>query len=212
MKNILLVLAIVMFHTSFGQNPQEWTRQKKTQIKYLLQQIAANKVYIEYIEKGYNIAHKGLQTIQEIKKGDFNLSFDFFESQKIVNSKIKNWAKVADIITYQIRIIKAFKETMADIKETGQFSNEELNYCRRVFDNLLNECEKNIDELVSVVTNGNFGMKDDERMNRIDKLYMDMQDKYSFSSGFSEEMGVLSAKRLSDRTEIDFTKRLNAVR
>ena len=212
MKNLLLVVAMVICHASFGQNTQEWTRQKKTQIKYLLQQIAANKVYIEYVEKGYNIASKGLQTIRDIKKGDFNLNFDFFESQKNVNPKIKNWAKVADIIAYQIRIIKAAKQTILDIKETGQFTNEELDYCKAVFDNLLTECIKNIDELVDVITNGNFEMKDNERMDRIDKLYMDMQDKYSFTSGFSEEMGVLSAQRLSEQAEINLSKKLNAVR
>src|SRR5690242_17273529 len=122
MKNILLIVLMVIGYASFGQNTQEWTRQKKTQIKYLLQQIAANKVYIEYIEKGYNIAHKGLQTIHDIKKGDFNLSFNFFESQKNVNPKIKAWAKVADVIAYQIRIIKTAKQTQLDIRETGQFT------------------------------------------------------------------------------------------
>ena len=212
MKNILLIVAMVISYASMGQNTQEWTRQKKTQIKYLLQQIAANKVYIEYVEKGYNIARKGLQTVHDIKKGDFNLSFDFFESQKNVNPKIKNWAKVADIIVYQIRIIKAAKKTMWDIKETGQFTSEELDYCNTVFDNLLDECIKNIDELADVITNGNFWMKDDERMNRIDKLYLDMQDKYSFASDFSDEMGVLSAQRLSEQAEINLSKKLNAVR
>jgi hypothetical protein len=85
MKNLLLVIAIVICHVSFCQNAQEWTRQKKTQIKYLLQQIAANKVYIEYIEKGYNIARKGLQTIHDIKKGDFKEGMRVF----IVDNKHK---------------------------------------------------------------------------------------------------------------------------
>src|SRR5690242_14173593 len=102
MKNILLFVPMVICYASFGQNTQEWTRQKKTQIKYLLQQIAANKVYIEYLEKGYNIARKGLQAINDIKRGDFDLSFDFFESQKNVNPEIKTWTKVADVIAYQI--------------------------------------------------------------------------------------------------------------
>jgi hypothetical protein len=212
MKNLLIVVAMVIWHVSFGQNAQEWTRQKKTQIKYLLQQIAANKVYIEYVEKGYSIASKGLQTIRDIKKGDFNLSFDFFESQKKVNPEIKNWVKVADIIAYQIRIIKAAKQTILDVKETGQFTNDELDYCKAVFDNLLNECIKNIDELVDVITNGNFEMKDNERMDRIDKLYIDMQDKYSFTSSFSEEMGVLSAQRISEQAEVNLSKKLNGVR
>jgi len=44
---------------------------KETKINYLLQQIAANKVYIDYIEKGYKIAHSGLQTITRHKERRF---------------------------------------------------------------------------------------------------------------------------------------------
>ncbi len=212
MKNMLLIIPMLIGYASFGQNTQEWTRQKKTQIKYLLQQIAANKVYIEYLEKGYNIAHKGLQFINDIKKGDFNLSFDFFESQKNVNPKIKTWGKVADVVAYQVRISKTVNQTLIDIKETGQFTTEELDYCKAVFDNLLNECIINIDELVDITTDRNFVMKDDERMSRIDRLYADMQDKYSFASSFSEEMGILSAQRLSEQSEIILSKRLNVAR
>jgi hypothetical protein len=212
MKNLLLVVLMVVCNISFGQNTQEWTRQKKTQIKYLLQQIAANKVYIEYLEKGYNIAHKGLQTIHDIKKGDFNLSFDFFESQKNVNPRIKTWSKVEDVVAYQVRIIKTAKQTLLDIKETGQFTREELDYCKAIFDNLLNECIISIDELLDITTNRKFVMKDGERMDRIDRLYTDMQDKYSFASSFSEEMGVISAQRFSEQSEIILSKRINAVR
>lgn len=183
-------------------------QQKKKQIKVLEQQIAANKVYIDYLEKGYSIAHNGLEVIQNIKKGDLDLHFNFFDSLKKVNPKIKSWAKVADIIAYQFRIIKVTQQTIQDIKETKQFTDDELNYCKAVFDNLLEECLKNIDELVMILTDGNLEMKDDERMKRIDRLYTDMQDKYSFSSSFSEEMGVFSAQRLSEQVEVDMSKKI----
>ncbi|MEO7982569.1 MAG: hypothetical protein ABI688_00680 [Bacteroidota bacterium] len=175
----------------------------------MLEQIAANKVYIDYLEKGYKIAHFGLQTIQDIKKGDFNLHFNFFDSLRSVNPKIKKWAKVADIIAYQLSIIKNTKQTIAAIKDAGQFTNDELDYCKKVFDNLLNECLKSIDELVMIITDGQATMKDDERMKRIDKLYLEMQDKYSFAASFSNEMGLLSEQRLNERAEILMDKKIN---
>ena len=213
MKRIIvcLVMCNAFFCSLHAQTTEEWTEQKKTQIKYLLQQITANKVYIEYIEKGYQIAHAGLQTIQDIKKGDFNMHFGFLDSLKKVNPALKNWTKVADIIAYQLRIIKNAKQTLKDIREAGQFTDAELDYCKRVFDNLMEECLKNIDELVMVTTNGQLTMKDDERMKRIDKLYADMQDKYSFTSSFSNEMGILTAQRLTEQTEINLSKKINGL-
>jgi len=93
MKTILVILLLALSMFSYSQTVEEWTKQKKTQIKYLLQQIAANKVYLDYIEKGYGIARNGLNTIQSIKKGDFNLHSDFVSSLIKVNPKIKNYAK-----------------------------------------------------------------------------------------------------------------------
>jgi hypothetical protein len=202
MKALFVILLLGKTFFSFGQTLEEWTQQKKTQIKYLLEQIAANKVYIDYLEKGYQIAHAGLQTIQDIKKGDFNLHFNFFDSLKKVNPQIKNWTKVAEIVAFQLRIIKKAKQTIKDIREAGQFTDNELDYCKMVFDNLLSACLQNINELVMVTTDGELTMKDDERIRRIDQLYTDMQDKYSFTTSFSEEMGILSAQRLSEQMEL----------
>ena len=66
--------------SAHSQTLAEWTQQKKTQIEYLLDQIAANKVLIDYVEKGYEISKIGLTTIQNIKLGDFNLHRDLFRS------------------------------------------------------------------------------------------------------------------------------------
>jgi len=63
-----------------AQTFSEWFRQKKTQKKYLLQQIAALQVYIGYAQKGYRIAKEGLTTIGGFTKGEFDLHSDFINS------------------------------------------------------------------------------------------------------------------------------------
>jgi len=79
-----------------------------------------------------------------------------------------------------------------------------------VFDNLLEECIKNVEELIMVIANGELEMKDDERVKRIDALYADMQNKHAFSSSFSEEMGLLSMQRLGEQIEINRSKILTS--
>jgi len=104
MKLLFVLLLISKSFFSFGQTFEEWTQQKKTQKKYLLQQIAALQLYLGYVKKGYEVVNKGLITVRNIKNGDFNLHRDFLGSLKRVNPKIKKYAKVADIIAYQVRI------------------------------------------------------------------------------------------------------------
>ena len=216
MKIYILILSLVFSILANAQTLAEWTQQKKTQIEYLLDQIAANKVSIDYLEKGYEIARTGLNTIQNIKKGDFNLHRDFFGSLEIVNPKIKTYTRVADIIAYQVRIVKNISTTIKNLKESGQFNTDELDYSKTIFENLLDECLKNVDELYLVITSDElqsdgYRMTDDERIKRIDQLYTDMQDKYSFCQSFSKECSVLAMQRLSEQVEIIMSKKLNGM-
>ncbi len=213
MRLLFLLLSLHLFTPSTdAQTTDEWFNQNSTQKKYLLQQIAALQVYLGYAKKGYNIVTGGINTIRDIKKGEFNLHRDFFNRLKNVNPKISRYVKVADIVAYHVKIIKQTKATIQQIKEAKQFTEAELDYCKQVFDNLLEECMKTVEELILVTTSGELQMKDDERLKRIDGLYADVQDKYSFACSFSEDMGVLAVQRLGEQMEINRSKILNNIK
>jgi hypothetical protein len=214
MKKIVLLATtgLFAFHSSNAQTFDEWFNQKSTQKKYLLQQIAALQVYLGYAKKGYNIATSSINTIRNIKNGDFNLHQDFFNRLKNINPAIRRYAKVADIIAYEVKIIKQTKVTLQQIRKTRQFTEAELDYCKQVFDTLLDECIKTVDELILVTTSGELEMKDDERLKRIDWLYADIQDKYSFACSISEDMGLLAVQRLGEQMEINRSKLINGIK
>lgn len=214
MKIFVVVVAFTSAYLSSAnaQGLSEWMNQKATQKQYLLQQIAALQVYIAYAKKGYNIVSSGLHAIRDIKKGDLNIHSTFFNSLKTVNPKVARYKKVADIISYQFRIIRQVKETMAYIRETRQFTPEEIEYNRKVFDFLIQECIETINELLAVVTSGELQMKDNERLTRIDRLYTDMQDKYTFCTVMSEDMALLAAQRMGEHQEINNSKLINGIK
>lgn len=209
---ILLVSCFLVAGSIHAQTWQEWFQQKKTQKLYLIQQIAALKVYLGYARKGYDIANKGITTVRNIKKGDFDLHRAFLDALKLVNPKIRKYIKVADIIDYQVRIIKATNQTLQKTRSANQFTQSELAYCKQVFDNLLIECSKGIDELLLVISSNILEMKDDERIKRIDNIHIYMQDKYEFCASFCNEMAVLSAQRLADQVEVNHSNIINGLR
>jgi hypothetical protein len=60
MRKIISMLFIIAISTNANaQTWREWTKQKETQIKYLVEQIAAFQTYLGYVKQGYDIAHKG---------------------------------------------------------------------------------------------------------------------------------------------------------
>lgn len=168
--------------------------QNKT-IKLYIQQIAANKVYIEYLQKGYRIAKNGLTTISNIKNGHWSLDKDFFAGLKGINPKVRNYSKVADIIALNIKTIKQYKTAMKQVRSTVSFENGEINYFDKVFTVLLDDCMRVTDELTMLLTANELTMSDDERIKRIDLLYADMQDKYVFANSFSNDINVMALQR-----------------
>lgn len=214
MRRIILAIALIAFcfKPLAAQTTEEWLNQKSTQKKYLLQQIVALKAYLGYAKRGYNIVSRGIITIRDIKRGDLNIHNTFFKSLRTVNSKIARSQKVADILSYQIRIIKQTKETIAYIQHAKQFTPDEIEYNSKVFDFLLQECIDNISELLTVITSGHLEMKDNERLALIDKLYNDMQDKYTFCTAMSEDMALLVAQRKGEFLKIQKSKIINGVK
>lgn len=195
-----------------AQTYDELVRQKKVQKKYLLEQILALKTYIEYAEQGYSIATKGLNTIKDIKNGDLNLHDNFFKSLSAVNPGVKKYSKVAAIIAMQISVTKNVHNTIRDCKKARQLTDTELNYLQKVFNSLLDDCAKNSDELINLITDGEQQMKDDERIKRIDKLYADMQDKQVFAQSFSHSAKGLSVQRRNESYDILIEKKLNGLK
>lgn len=195
-----------------AQTSSEWFRQKATQKKYLLQQIAAQKVYSGFLSKGYSIAKNGLNTIKNIKKGDLLQHSNYFNSLVAVNPQIKRYKKVADIIAMQISIVKQSGNTIRSFRNNHHFTTSEINYLRDVFNTLLSNCSKNLDELLNLVTNGNLKMKDDERIKAIDKIYIDMQEKQQFARAFSNNAAGLSIQRSNEENDIIISKKLNGLK
>jgi len=212
-KTLLFLLLFVSVAGSLqAQTFEEWFQQKKTQKKYLLQQIAALQVYIGYAQKCYKIAKEGLNTIGGFTKGEFNLHTDYFNSLKSVNPVIKRYAKVEEIIALQLKIVQNYNRTYWRLNRNDMFSGDELMYIGRVFNRLLDDCEKTLDELLTITTDGKLEMKDGERIERIDKLYMDMQDKYTFSQSFSGDAKSLAASRVKEKTDVQTSRALQGIK
>jgi hypothetical protein len=177
----------------------------------LLKQIAAFKVYIGYAQKGYSIAKKGLNTIGDFKRGEFNLHIDYFNSLNNINPKIKNYTRVAQIISLQVRILERYSRTMRQVNQNDLFHGDEVAYIKRVMERLIKNCDTTLDELTMVLTEGKLEMKDDERLERIDMLYQNMLESYSFCEGFSNQTRMMSVSRSTNSKDVKTSRALQGL-
>jgi hypothetical protein len=200
MKNRIFILLVLSSSAIMAQTSDEWFKQKKTQKKYLIDQIAALKIYAGYVKQGYNIVHSGLSTVENIKNGHFVLDQSYFDSRKNVPPAIANSVKVVNIIGYQAMILRDFRRLYQMAEADPNFSAEETLYLSHVYSNMLRLCDTSIAELRDVIQAGSLEMTDDERLKRIDALHQDMSDKYAFTQAFGNETRLLAAQRSAERS------------
>lgn len=212
MKKLIVLLFIVISTATSAQSPNfnEWFRQKKTQRKYLIQQIAALKVYLDFLKKGYTIAQKGMNLISTIKHGSFNSHNDYFNSLKQVSRVVRNSPKLNSALSYQQLILNGFRNLIDDCRQDENFTAAEIDYIEHVYQNMLSECDTSIDELTIITTNEEASMKDDERLLRLDKVHNDFQDKFSFAISFINSTRLLSLQRANEKKQVERSEKINS--
>jgi DNA repair ATPase RecN len=172
--------------------------EKLTQFKSILKDMYA----------GYEILQKGYGTIKDISEGNFSLHKTFLDALMEVSPVVKEYHRVADIVNYQLRIIKQGKSALNKFKQDKNFTGDELEYIGKVYSNLFDQSVKNLDDLLIVITAGELRMSDEERLGAIDKIYASVVDQFSFLKEFSNTTRLLSLGRSYEATEIEMSKKL----
>ena len=207
-KSLTVLLAILLLATATAptcnaQSFSEWFKQKSTQKKYLLQQIAALQVYIGFARDGYKIVDGGLQTVKSITGGEFNLHEAFVSGLKKVNPVIKNDVRVAEIISLQLSIIKSFN----GLKRSDVLSADHAAYIASVGEKVIAECYNDLEELLLVITSGRLEMSDDERLARLNEVYERMEDKAAFTRDFCGNVGLFILQKRKEQGTITDLRR-----
>lgn len=204
MRQILICALILTVLPDLKAQKQD----EKSLTQHILQ-VAANKVHLEYIKKGYRIVQEGLDIVSSFKRGEYKLHDAFFKSLKMVNPAVRRYDRVGQIIDLQKQI---GREVTSLKKETGGFTKQEELYIQRVLSRLLNQSEFILDELITLTTDYKLEMRDDERMARIDKLFAAMQDAYSFCKAFGDDIRLLGGLRLSEEEDVKITRELHGLK
>lgn len=168
-----------------------------------VEKLAQLKEILNNLYKSYEVISKGYNTIKNISQGNFNLHKNFLDNLLQVSPVVKNYKKVADIIAYQLKIVGEYKKAYNSFKSDKNFSPAEIEYIGKVYSNLFDQSLKNIDALLTIVTANKLRMSDDERLEAIDNLYHDMQDKLSFLRHFNNNTTVLALQRAKEKNDVN---------
>lgn len=173
-----------------------------------VEKLAQFKQILSDMKKGYQILEGGYNTIKNISEGNFSLHKAFLDGLMGVSPTVRNYRRVADITNYQITLVKEYRNAYDRFRRDNNFNPDELTYLGRVYDNLFKESLRNLDELLTVITAGKARMSDDERLQTIDRIYADMQDKLMFLRRFNNNTTILAVQRAKERNDAQTIRKI----
>nr|WP_245536741.1 TerB family tellurite resistance protein [Solitalea canadensis] len=169
------------------------------------------KQILKDMQEGYRIVSTGYNAIKDISQGNFSLHKTFLDGLLEVSPAVKNYKRIAEIINMQKVLVGEYKTAFMRFKSSGNFTTAELNYLFNVYDNLLDQSARDLEELVMIVTAGELRMSDDERLTAIDNLFVSLQDKLSFLRSFNNSTAILSLSRSKEHRSINTIQKLYGV-
>jgi DNA repair ATPase RecN len=176
-----------------------------------VEKLAQFKQILSDMKKGYEILNGGYNTVKNISEGNFNLHKVFLDGLMEVSPTVRNYRRVVEIADYQVTLLREYRNAYDRFKRDSNFNPEELAYLGRVYDKLFKESLRNLDELLTVVTAGKARMSDDERLQAIDRIYLDMQDKLLFLRHFNNNTTVLAVQRAKEKNDAQTMRKVYGV-
>jgi DNA repair ATPase RecN len=199
-KKLIIILGIVLFTFPIA-NKALAQKDEIAQLLLNVEKLAQFKQILSDMKKGYKILNGGYNTIKDLSEGNFSLHKTFLDALMEVSPTVKNYKRVADIINYQVILVKEYKSSFNRFKRDNNFNQQELAYLGRVYENLFKQSLNNLDDLITIITANKLRMSDDERLEAIDKIFADMQDKLLFLRHFNNNTTVLAVQRAKERND-----------
>jgi len=188
-----------------AQNFDEWVRQKRTQIRYLVNQIAALQIYIELGQEGYSIYRDGLQLIGDIKDGEFNLHKDYFASLSAIHPKVSASPDVQEILQWNEQV-QIFRQRIDKLDAGGATAS-----VRRLFAALSQKSADHAAQLRLLITDGNYQLKDEERIGQIAGVHRQMRKLYGFAKQTYQDALLQSKVLPRQDKEIEIIEQLQGL-
>jgi hypothetical protein len=200
MKTILLTLLLMM-----GLVTGQSTFAQQQEVQQLIlnwQKLKQLEEILDNMYRGYKILDKGYRTIKDIAQGNYSVHQAFLDGLMAVNPTIRNYKRIPMIINYQKLLLQEYKRAYNRFKQDPNFKLEELEYLASVYKFLFEASVRNLEDLAMIITATKLRMSDDERMQAIDRIFFDMENKVVFLRYFNSNTQLLAVQRARSQNDV----------
>lgn len=207
LKKIIVLLCVISCTVKVKAQADELA-----QLALNVEKLAQFKQILSDLKKGYEIVSKGYGAVRDISKGNFSIHKTFLDGLYVVSPEVRKYRRVAQIIEYQLLLIKEYKAAYNRFRQADVFSPGEIAYLASVYERLFDSSMRNLEELTMIVTAGQLRMSDDERLQAIDKIHKDMEDKVMFLRYFNNQTLVLVLQKEKVKAEVGYSRKIQGIK
>lgn len=136
---------------------------------------------------------------------------DYFEELNKVKSLISYYKRIKEISQKQIQLVDQYKRAWRLVQSDKNFNLKEVSYMGEVYQGILNETVKNVDQLFLVINSFTTTMTDAKRLQIINDAADQVDRNYNDLIEFNNENYLLSLSRSKSQVEIDQVKILYGI-
>jgi len=145
-----------------------------------------------------------LDEISDWTKKQRDIYKDYYEELQKVKSIIIYYRRIKEISSKQTRLIEEYERAWNLFKKDQSFKVSELEYMEKVYDGILEESIKNIDQIFLIIDSFSTQMSDLKRLEIINKAADQIDTNYNDLRLFNQQNMLLSLQRA--KTDADAKK------
>jgi hypothetical protein len=149
-----------------------------------------------------------LQEISDWTQKQKDLYGKYFDELKKVKDLIAYYQRIKDITEKQARLAREYSLAWGLLRNDTHFTPQEITYMGRVYDGILSETVKNMDEVMLVAGSFRTQMTDAKRLEILNHAADRVDRNYSDLGAFTKQNAMLSLQRAHSEQEMQMVKKM----
>lgn len=152
-----------------------------------------------------------LNEISDWTKKQRDLYKDYYEELQKVKSIIIYYQRIKEISAKQTRLIDEYEKAWNLFKRDEHFKVSELEYMEKVYDGILGESMKNIDQILLIIESFTTQMSDLKRLEIINAAADQIDSNYNDLRLFNQQNVLLSLQRAKTDADVNKVKQFYGI-
>lgn len=133
---------------------------------------------------------------------------DYYDELWKVKNLISYYHRIREISDRQLQLVAEYKKAWGLFKQDKNFTIDELSYMRQVYNGIIDESVKNLDQIFLVINSFGTQMSDAKRLEIINNAYNQGEGNYTDLKTFNRQNVIMSLQRAKSKNDISVIKAL----